>query len=246
MRLTAALFSCSLSLLLPLCLGGAETPPSASPPAGPSAGSYPLEAFSAIGSALAQHNRLADLGWTDAQLGAFLDGIRATVQGKSRPFDAAARSLSEDMSRRIAELTARERQQAFARPGALEQYMKETRKRFSLQQTDSGLAYGIKSGGTGVRPGADDTVVISYTASASDAETELPQLTTDHQRVKVSALLPGLAEGVQMMTRGSRAMFVLPPALSFGEGKWPDGVDAKTPLVFLFVLHNVVGGTGSP
>jgi FKBP-type peptidyl-prolyl cis-trans isomerase FkpA len=249
MKFFSAALLPTLVTMLPLAITAAEPPPPPRPPppsANAPAAEPPLEAFSAIGSALAQHNRLADLGWTDAQLGAFLEGIRATVRGKSYPFDAAARSLSGDMSRRIAELAVRERQQEFAKPGAVEQYMKETRKSFGLQQSDSGLAYGIKAGGTGVRPGPGDTVVVSFTATAADATTDLPQLATNHKRLKVSELMPGLAEGVQMMTPDSQAMFVLPPALSFGEGEWPAGVDRKTPLVFLFVLHNVVSAETSP
>jgi hypothetical protein len=44
-----------------------------------------------------------------------------------------------------------------------------------------------------------------------------------------------------MMTRDSRAVFVLPPALSFGDGDWPPGVERGSPIVYQVTLHDVIG-----
>jgi FKBP-type peptidyl-prolyl cis-trans isomerase len=201
----------------------------------------PLEAFSAVGSDMALANHLNEMGWTDAQVAAFIDGIRAAFRGRPYPPNDAARQITERIHQQIAEIESREREQQFAKPGHLEDYLKEICKRLKLAQSDSGLCYEIDAGTTGSRPGPDDTVVVNCAAYAADVATPLPQLSSKNARIKVSDMLPGFVEGVQMMTVGSQAIFVLPPALSFGSGKWPPGVDRGTPLVFRVALVNVIG-----
>jgi FKBP-type peptidyl-prolyl cis-trans isomerase len=49
-----------------------------------------------------------------------------------------------------------------------------------------------------------------------------------------------------MMTVGSRAVFVLPPALTFGHGKWPDGVQEGSPLIFELTLMDVISAPPAP
>ena len=84
-------------------------------------------------------------------------------------------------------------------------------------------------------------MVVSYVAYAADGTTRLPQLSSDHVRVKLAGLLPGFMEGLQMMTVESKAVLVMPPALSFGENEWPRGVDRGLPLIFYITLHEVGG-----
>jgi FKBP-type peptidyl-prolyl cis-trans isomerase FkpA len=222
--------------------------PAAALPAAPAAANaaYPLSAFSAIGSSFAQGNHLPELGWDEAQISAFIDGIRAAFHGKAYPFDDAAKQVSAEMGRRIGEIEARERQQAFAQPGQLSRYLKDISKRLGLEQTDSGLCYAIQSAGKGNRPGPNDVVIMSCTAVAADGSTKLPQLSTQHVRIKVSDLLPGIAEGIQLMTNTSQAIFVVPPALSYGQGEWPQGVDRGAPIIFQVTLHQVVGAGAPP
>jgi FKBP-type peptidyl-prolyl cis-trans isomerase len=195
---------------------------------------------------MVQDNRLAQLGWTDAQIDAFLRGIQEGFHGRSAPVDAAAQNLFNQINHRMQELEQVEQQQrfgsaAFAEPGRLAAYLKEIRKQFGLETTDSGLCYAIKSGGYGAKPGPDDTIVISCKVNKADANTDLPQLTKDKFKIKVAELPPGLAEGFQLMTVGSIAMMVLPPDLSYGTGDWPAGTDRGTPLIYRVKLHEIVG-----
>ena len=216
--------------------------PSVSPPA-------PLTAFAAIGSSMAQVSHLPELGWSEEQIAAFVEGVNAVFHGKPYPFDDAARQVSAEMMRKVQELEAHKKQQAvdaFAQPGRLEKYMKEMRKRYGLQQSDTGLAYSVQAGRTGVRPRPGDTIVVSCLATAADGTTKLPQLSSDHMRVKMANLLPGFMEGFQMMSVDSQARFILPPALSFGTGEWPEGVDRGTPLLFFVTLHEVISAETSP
>jgi hypothetical protein len=95
---------------------------------------------------MALANHLNEMGWTEAQVSAFIDGIRAAFQGKPYPPNDAARQITERIHQQIAEIESREREQEFAKPGRLEGYLKEICKRLKLTQSDSGLCYGIVRG----------------------------------------------------------------------------------------------------
>lgn len=208
----------------------------------PAAGSYPLEAYVAVGSNFAQNTRLADLGMDEKEFAAFLDGVKAAFHGQPRSLDPQARQLHEAFRQRLqhlAEEESRARQNYFADPAHLEAYMKDAVKTFHLQRSDSGLAYGLVASGTG-RAGPDDTVVLSYDVIAADGQTELPQLSVKGKRTKVADLLPGLAEGVQMMVAHGSAMLILPPDLSYGDGPWPDGVVRGTPIIYTVKLEEIL------
>lgn len=205
----------------------------------------PLEAYAAVGASMVRDNRLAQLGWTGAQVEAFLSGVRAGFRGEGSPVNATAQGLLNQIGRRMQELTEEENRrkfgtEAFAQPGYLDKYLREMRRQFKLEESDSGLSYDIKTVGYGVRPGSDDTVVISYKVNKADMATELPHLGVEGLKVRMADLPPGLREGFQMMTVGSAGMLVLPPDLSYGSGQWPTGTDRGTPLIFLVKLHEVV------
>ena len=228
---------CLLLLGLPLTRLVAADP-------SPAAGEFPASAYTEIGSSLAVSSGITKLGWTDAQFEAFVAGLRAATRGQPVPLSAAGRSLHEAIGRRLQEL-----QEApaptmpsgqFTSAAAIEKYMQDMVRDMKMQRLDSGLAYLLLSSGVGSRPGPEDTVVISLSATGADAHTDYPGLSADHRRVKVADLLPGLAEGVQMLVVGGQGMFVLPPDLAFGQGEWPTGVERGAPIIFTVTLHEVL------
>jgi len=201
-------------------------------------------AYAAMGSSFAQSNHLDQLGWDEAKTTAFLDGMRAALQGKPYPFDAAAAQVTAETGRRLQAIAARGSQpaaQAVApSSGRLEVFMKEAEKRLGLQRADNGLAYRVEVGRGGPRPRLADTVTFSCVATAGDGKTNLPALSAEKVTVEMSKLLPGFQQVLQMMTVGSVAVFVLPPTLSFGDGEWPAGVERGSPLIFQLTLQEVV------
>lgn len=206
--------------------------------------SAPLDAYAAVGSSMVQDNRLSQLGWTDAQVEAFVQGVRAAFRGEGRPVDATAQALLNEIGRRAQELEQAEQRsqfgaEAFARPGYLQNYLKEVSKQFQLERSDSGLCYGIRPG-YGARPTPEDSVVISYKVTLADTTTDVPSLNATRVKVRVADLPPGLVEALQMMAVDSAAMLVLPPDLSYGDGEWPEGTERGTPLLFTVKLHEVI------
>ena len=231
------------SYLFGLVLAAASAPGAEPGPAAALPPDLPLAAFSAVGSAFAQGSQLPELGWSEAQINAFTEGVRAALHGKSYPFDETARLVSNEMGRRIHELNERAKlpSVAAAAPSAtgFDQTLKQARKSLGLQKTDSGLYYRVNPGLGGTRPRPVDTVVFSCTTTTADGKTTVAELSFTRARLKMTDLIPGLREGLQMMTVDSNAVFVLPPALSLGSGDWPAGVARDTPLFLAVTLHEV-------
>ncbi len=211
-------------------------------------GEFPASAYAEVGSSLAVSSGITRLGWTEAQFDAFVAGMRAAVHGQPLPLTPQGRSLHEEIGRRLQELSAGPAPASappareFSDASSVEQYMQEMVAGMQMQRLDSGLAYLLISSGVGSRPAPEDTVVISYSATGPDGSTEYAGLSARHRKVRVSELLPGLAEGVQLLVAGGQGMFILPPELSFGSGAWPAGVPQGVPLIFTVTLHEIVPG----
>jgi FKBP-type peptidyl-prolyl cis-trans isomerase len=238
----------ALSAFLAAALAAAA---SAQPPADPApppaaAAGGPLSTYKAMGSAFAVGAHLEALGWTDAQVAAFMEGIRAAFAGQPYPMDDAARRALAGVAAQVRAATASASARGLSDPARLAQYVKETCRRLGLDQAASGLCYSISSAGKGARPGPDDAVVISCDARAPDGQTKLAALSSPKFRVRVADLLPGLREGVQMMAVGGEGVFLLPPALSFGKGPWPKDVGSGEPILFSVRLLEVVPAGAAP
>jgi FKBP-type peptidyl-prolyl cis-trans isomerase len=212
----------------------------------PAQGDFPLTAYSAFGSSVGMGGHFGEVGWTQDQFDAFAEGMRSAFKGKPYEVEDSARALAADMGRRISVIEsgapAPQAVPAFD-PSKLVQYMQDATKRYHLQLSDSGLGYNVTAGRNGIRPRPGDTVVISCKAVAFDGVTPVPQLSSGRIRSKLDQMFPGFREGLQMMTEDSHAIFVLPPALSFGHGQWPEGVSPGSPIVFEVTLLQVIPAT---
>jgi FKBP-type peptidyl-prolyl cis-trans isomerase FkpA len=192
-----------------------------------------LRPFAALGTFVAESNRIPDLQWTEPQLAAFVEGLHASRDGRPYPFDEDAERLRDDINRQVQAMLGG----AGADP--VEEYFAMLRETENVQKTSSNLHYRITVGGAGTSPRPPDTVVVSYAARLPSGEA-LPNLTRVRVRVKVEDLLSGLSEGLQLLHPGAKALLYLPPALSFGEGRWPEGVPPGAPIGFFVELHEVI------
>jgi FKBP-type peptidyl-prolyl cis-trans isomerase FkpA/FKBP-type peptidyl-prolyl cis-trans isomerase FklB len=61
----------------------------------------------------------------------------------------------------------------------------------------------------------------------------------------VKDLLPGLAEGIQLLRVGGKALLYIPPELAFTDADRPPQLPAGAPLVLFVELHDIQTPTGS-
>lgn len=96
-------------------------------------------------------------------------------------------------------------------------------------KTASGVGYSALRPGAGAKPGATDYALVNYIGYlAADGKAFDQGLSTPMQ---IDRVIPGFAEGLQMLTRGAIYRFCIPAALAYGaEGSGP--IPANADLVF--------------
>lgn len=192
----------------------------------------PKGPYAALGSHMAENNRLADLGWSEAQFAEFLAGMRASYEGRGLPLDEDAKKLRDEISAKVQGPLAAEQ------PDPVEDYFRMLRDQEGAMRTASGLHYRVTEVGAGPKAKAADVVVMSFSARQPDGK-ELPELSRARVRVAVADLLPGIAEGVQLLSVGGKALVFVPAALSFSAANWPKEVPPGMPLAFFVELHEI-------
>lgn len=221
-----------------LALGGKgeKTEPAATPsPAAAAPWSRELAPYAQLGSFMAEHNRIADLKWTAEQFAAFQEGFRASYEGRGLPLEEAGTKLRDGISARVQAMLEAER------PDPVREYFRFLREKENVTQAPSGLHYRVTEEGSGDTPKPGDVVVMSYSAGLPEGKS-LPALSRSRAKVAVRDLLPGLAEGVQLLRVGGKGLIYLPPSLSFTPADWPPQLPANTPLVFFVELHDIQAG----
>jgi FKBP-type peptidyl-prolyl cis-trans isomerase FkpA len=137
-----------------------------------------------------------------------------------------------------------------------------TDKQLAPQTTASGLKYMVTSAGSGANAKAYDTVLVNYTGRLLDGKVfdssvaevakasglEQPGRTYEPIRFLVGnqEVIPGWDEGLLLLNEGSKATFIIPSALAYGERGSPPVIRPFSPLVFDVELVKVIKGTGKP
>lgn len=87
--------------------------------------------------------------------------------------------------------------------------------RVCAQKTESGLGYRVLRAGTGAKPGKRDVPMISYigylakTGEVFDQNVNVP--------MPVGGVIPGFAEGLQLIPQGGITRLCIPSKLGYGE-----------------------------
>lgn len=242
LALIFALSTLALALLLVRVSSALDRLSASSPekPAGDPAASLPreLRPYAALGTHMAENNRIADLNWSTVQFDAFLDGMRSSYSGRGVPMDDDARRLRDETSRRVRTMLAQES------PDPVATYFSTLRATEGVTRTGSGLHYRITEPGEGDLARPEDTVVFTITVRLPDG-TYVPALNLERTRSVVKDLLPGLAEGLQLLSVGAKALIYVPPHLAFGD-KPPPSVPAGSPIIYFTELHDIIPPEPAP
>ncbi len=98
-----------------------------------------------------------------------------------------------------------------------DEFIAKNREEEGVQVTKSGLQYKILTEGSGGSPKIDDSVIVHYKGTLIDG-TEFDSSFKRNQPAEfpIKGVIPGWTEGLQMMKKGSKMMFYIPPELGYG------------------------------
>lgn len=130
--------------------------------------------------------------------------------------------------------------------------------KLKITKTATGLYYSISKPGSGPLPNAGDTVVVNYTGrflsgkvfdtsnkdEAEKAKIFNPQNPYQpiHFPIGQSQVIPGWDQGIMLLNKGSKATFIVPSSLAYGEQGNQPVIAPFTPLVFDVELIDIIHG----
>lgn len=102
----------------------------------------------------------------------------------------------------------------------------------SIQTTESGLSYKIAEQGDNTRANNDASVKVIYTGRHINGE-EFDSSNGQPVEFRVAGVVPGFAEGIQLLGKGGKATLYIPGNLAYGENGQPRaGIAPNEMLVF--------------
>lgn len=131
-------------------------------------------------------------------------------------------------------------EEAEANQAAADSFMATNAEREGVQTTDSGLQYEVVEEGDGPRPAPDDQVTIDYRGTLPDGT----QFDSSYDRgepatFNLQGVIAGFAEGLQLMSVGSKYKLYIPPDLGYGSrGQGP--IPPNSMLIFEIEMLAIV------
>lgn len=109
-----------------------------------------------------------------------------------------------------------------------------------LQTTASGLQYRVITEGDGPKPVVSDTVTVDYRGIFEDgAEFDSSYSRGVPATFPLNRVIPGWTEGLQLMSVGSKYVFIVPPDLAYGEQGYEPVIPPNTTLIFEVELLDI-------
>lgn len=119
-------------------------------------------------------------------------------------------------------------------------FLNENKSKPGVITLASGLQYKILEAGTGVKPNKEDTVTVEYTGHLIDGQVfDSTEKTGKPAVFKVSQVIPGWTEALQLMPSGSTWEIYIPSALAYGARSIGGPIGPNETLVFKIRLLSV-------
>lgn len=135
----------------------------------------------------------------------------AKVLLSEEEMQAAMMKLSEDRQKE-------QKAESEANKSKAEEFLSNNRVAEGVKVTTSGLQYKITSPGTGPAPKGDDIVVVHYKGTLIDGtEFDSSYKRNMPAEFPLKGVIPGWTEGLQLLKKGGKAIFWIPPELGYGD-----------------------------
>ncbi len=179
---------------------------------------------------------------TYVDVAALKAGIDDSFNAKPQRMDNAAKeaifakimqTMTKDQAGKAKELSTKNK-------AIGEAFLAANAKKEGVKVTTSGLQYSVEKEGTGTRAAATDTVTLNYRGTLADGtEFDSSYSRNEPATFPVTGVIPGFAEGIQLMTPGSKYKFYIPSSLAYGEAGAGPKVGPDSTLIFEVELISI-------
>ena len=120
-----------------------------------------------------------------------------------------------------------------------QEFLENNKQQEGVTELPDGLQYKINKIGSGPRPLAADSVTIHYRAMYIDRTTFDMSYERGPTGIRLTHVVKGLSEGIQLMQEGAIFEFFIPPALAYGDENYMDMIPAGSTTIYLVELIKV-------
>ncbi|RAP38373.1 hypothetical protein B1207_00335 [Legionella quinlivanii] len=121
-----------------------------------------------------------------------------------------------------------------------EAFLSQNKTKEGVVSLPSGLQYKIIETGSGAKPAKDDTVTVEYTGKTIDGQVfDSTDKSGKPATFKVSQVIPGWTEALQLMPAGSTWEIYIPSALAYGPRSVGGPIGPNETLIFKIHLISV-------
>jgi FKBP-type peptidyl-prolyl cis-trans isomerase FkpA len=125
-----------------------------------------------------------------------------------------------------------------------EEFLRDNGRKEGIVSTSSGLQYEVISQGSGEeKPGASDRVRVNYKGSLMDGTVfDSSYDREESAEFPLNAVIPGWAEGIQLMTVGAHYRLYIPSGLAYGDRGAGGVIPPNSTLIFDVELLEILPG----
>jgi FKBP-type peptidyl-prolyl cis-trans isomerase len=164
----------------------------------------------------------------DVNYDLLLEGIKAQHKDAETliSLDEAGAALQAQMEKTLTKQTEENQARGAA-------YLKSHAEKEGAQVTESGLQYIVITEGDGVKPKPTDEVTVHYRGTLIDGtEFDSSYSRNAPASFALNQVIPGWTEGLQLMSVGSKFLFVIPYELGYGERGAGGSIGPYETLIF--------------
>ena len=198
-----------------------------------SGGSGDADTSYAFGVALGSDFKQAGLAF---DYDALLQGLRDSMEGRETRIsvEEAISLIQAALQNGMVRLAEENRQRS-------DEFLAENAQKPGVLTTPSGLQYEIVSEGTGPKPQPSDTVSVHYEGALLNGDIfDSSYDRNEPTEFSLEEVIPGWAEGIQLMSVGGSYRFFIPSGLAYGEQGYGSIIPSNSALVFRVELLKIV------
>jgi len=167
---------------------------------------------------------------------AFTEGLRsamdnkATLMDQDEALEIVQTAFDNALMKQAQELRQKE-----------EKFLADNAGHDDVISLPSGLQYTVLTEGKGPKPKQGDTVRVNYEGMLVDGTVFDSSYQTDGgEEIPLDMVIPGWAEGIQMMSVGSKYLIFIPSHLAYGERGAGQVIPPYSTLIFTIELLDIV------
>jgi len=172
----------------------------------------------------------------DLDYPAFTEGLKdsmgqgPTVLDQDEAIELVQTAFENAMAKQASEMRAKE-----------EKFLNENALKEGVISTPSGLQYTVLEKGDGPIPSADDVVRVHYEGALTDGTVfDSSSHLEKGEEIPLDMVIPGWAEGIQLMNVGSKYRLFIPSQLAYGERGAGQVIPPYSTLVFTIELLEII------